>query len=155
MRKESPGHILETNGLLDEAYTKLIHVMRNPQAAEWESRLHFYKVASRIMRNILVDIARSKKGEEDYNQVSLSRAANLAVTDKDELSWADWVKLDKALKKLEAKNPMWSQIVELICFGKKLTQKQIAEILGCSLSTVKRDTKMVRAFLRVALRGDK
>jgi RNA polymerase sigma factor (TIGR02999 family) len=140
LRREHPDHTLGTTGLVHEAYLKLVDQTR----AGWRSRAHFYAVAAIAMRRILVDYARrhrrAKRGggqrpvSLDESVVSLDeRAENL-------------VALDEALTRLAELNPRLSRVVECRFFG-GLTEEEIAEALGVTARTVKRDWAKARGWL--------
>jgi RNA polymerase sigma factor (TIGR02999 family) len=140
MRRERPGHILQTTALINETYIKLIGQNR----VHWQSRSHFYAIAALCMRRVLTDYAktnlRAKRGG-DAQPVSLSAA--LLSTDKSE----ELLALDAALHKLTEKDERKSRIVELRYYG-GYTVAEIADILGVSEITVARDWRLARAWLR-------
>jgi len=141
MRRERAGHTLQTSALINEAYLRLVD-----QNIAWQSRAHFFGIAARLMRQILVDHARAynyaKRGGGEAQKVSLDEVANLAQGRAAEL-----VALDDALQTLAAFDPQQSQIVELRFFG-GLTIAETAEVLGVSHATVERDWSVARAWLR-------
>jgi RNA polymerase sigma factor (TIGR02999 family) len=141
MRRERPGHTLQTSALINEAYVRLVD-----QNVAWQNRAHFFGIAARLMRQILVDHARAhqyaKRGGGDAQKVSLDEAANLAQGRAAEL-----VALDDALKSLAAFDAQQARIVELKFFG-GLTIEETAEVLGISHATVERDWSVARAWLR-------
>jgi RNA polymerase sigma-70 factor (ECF subfamily) len=141
MRRERPGHTLQTSALINEAYMRLIG-----GKITWQNRAHFFGVASRLMRQILVDYARkrsaTKRGGSDQLQVSLEDIAVSAESDAVEL-----ISLDNALRNLAAMDQRMSQVVELRYFG-GLTIAETAEVLEVSHATVEEDWKVARAWLR-------
>jgi len=138
LRKERPGHTLQPTALVHEAYMRLVD-QTNPT---WQSRSHFYGVAARLMRQILVDHARRKHaGKRGGFQVSLDEA----VSFQPERS-RDLVALDSGLKALEKIDPRKCQAVELRYFG-GLSMEEIAQALGVSAVTVRRDLRMAEAWL--------
>lgn len=140
MRRERPGHTLQTSALVNEAYLRLID-----QNITWQNRAHFYGVAARLMRQILVDHARAQKAAKrggDRIQVSLSNAADSADSGSNEL-----IALDDALKSLALIDSRKSSVIELRYFG-GLTIEETAEALGVSHTTVEDDWKVARAWLR-------
>lgn len=143
LRGERRGHTLQTSALINEVFLRLID-----QQIDWHNRAHFFGVAARLMRQILVDHARSQgrvKRGGDQQRVSLADAAELEpATDK------DLIALDEALTGLAALDPRQSQIVELRFFG-GLTIEETAEVLGISHATVEREWSMARAWLRLEL----
>jgi RNA polymerase sigma factor (TIGR02999 family) len=141
MKRERPGHALQTSALINEAYLRLID-QRNPV---WENRSHFFGIASRLMRQILVDEARkrnvAKRGGRTV-QVSLMEASTTAQEQA-----ANVIALDDALKNLAALDSRQSEIVELRFFG-GLSIEETAEVLKVSPGTVMRDWTFARAWLR-------
>jgi RNA polymerase sigma factor (TIGR02999 family) len=146
MAGERPGHILQPTALVNEVYVRLVD-WRN---VKWQNRAHFFSVAARIMRRILVDAARargrSKRGG-DALQVSLADVPDVAVP-----LTQDLVALDDALKTLETLDPRQSQVVELRFFG-GLSLEEAAEALNVSVGTVRRDWSLAQAWLYRELTG--
>lgn len=141
MRREQPGHMLQTSALINEAYLRLVD---QPQI-RWESRTHFFGIAARLMRRILVDEARKRKSAKRGGraiQVSLVEGTNGAQEQA-----ANVVALDDALESLEAIDARQSEIVELRFFG-GLSIEETAEVLKVSPGTVMRDWTFARAWLR-------
>jgi RNA polymerase sigma factor (TIGR02999 family) len=144
MRNERRDHTLETRALVNEAYVKLTGHDR----IEWRSRGHFYAIAARTMRRILVDHARTRgyqKRGGNAPRASLDEA--LHVGEEPPL---DLVALDEALTALAAVDAQKSELVELRFFG-GLSNNEIAELQGVSLSTVERQWRLARAWLYKAL----
>ncbi|PWU05033.1 MAG: RNA polymerase subunit sigma-70 [Terriglobia bacterium] len=141
MAGERPGHTLQTTALVNEAYLRLVDSARlNP-----ESRVHFFAVCSRVMRQILVDWARSRQAVKRGRAMrSLELEEALAVTGQ---PGADLVALDDALNALALVDPRKSQVVELRFFG-GLNVKETAEVLSVSEETVHRDWKLAKSWLR-------
>ncbi len=148
LRKERPGHTLETTALIHEAYVRLV----DQRHVQWQNRAHFFGIAAQLMRRILVDHARTKKrvkrGGSDI-KVSLADA-NLAVKTQD----LDVVALDEALQRLTQLDEQQSRVVELRFFS-GLSVEETAEVLGISKATVKRDWSMAKAWLHRELTGDR
>jgi RNA polymerase sigma-70 factor (ECF subfamily) len=146
MAGERPGHILQPTALVNEAYVRLV----NRHNVKWQNRAHFFGVAARMMRCILVDAARARgraKRGGDALQVSLADVLNVAVPHTQDL-----VALDDALKTLEALDPRQSQVVELRFFG-GLSLEEAAEALRVSVGTVRRDWSLAQAWLYRELGG--
>lgn len=144
LSRESPGHPLETSALINEAYIRLI----DWNNARWENRAHFFGVAARMMRRILVDIARRRSrtpAGTRAQQVSLAAASELCHE-----SDADLVALDQALDDLATIDPRKSRIVELRFFG-GLSVAETAEVLGISDATVIREWNKAKAWLFQAI----
>jgi RNA polymerase sigma factor (TIGR02999 family) len=140
MGRERQNHTLQTSALINEAYLRLI----DQERVDWQDRAHFFAVAARIMRNILVDHARryqSAKRGAGAEQVPLdeSESANSQ-------SAAELVNLDEALRSLAAFDSRKSQIVELQFFG-GLSIKEISEFLKISPATVKRELQASKLWL--------
>jgi RNA polymerase sigma factor (TIGR02999 family) len=140
MRRESPGHILQTTALVNEAYLRLIDARHQ----QWQNRAHFFGICARMMRQILVDYARSlhrlKRGG-DAPQVSLDEA--LVVSGERDI---DLVALDDALNVLAAVDSRKSRVVELRFFG-GLSVEETSEVLKVSPETVMRDWVWAKAWL--------
>jgi RNA polymerase sigma factor (TIGR02999 family) len=145
MRGESEGHTLQATVLVHEAYLRLIR----EQDRTWENRAHFFGVAAQIMRNLLVDHARSacraKRGGR-ATQIQLDPASDLAAIDPEDL-----LALENALERLAQMDARASRIVELRFFV-GLTHQEIANVIGSSERTVKREWTTAKAWLRVELR---
>jgi RNA polymerase sigma factor (TIGR02999 family) len=111
---------------------------------EWQNRAHFFGIAARMMRRILVDVARtrnrSKRGGRELH-VSLAHAADVPVSRS-----ADLIALDDALKTLEGLNARHSRVVELRFFG-GLSNEEVAHVLDVSVATVRRDWRLAQAWL--------
>ena len=147
MRGERPGHTLQPTALANEAYLRLI----DAQQIQWHDRAHFFAMASRLMRRVLVDHARAhradKRGGHDV-RVSLDRALGLAARG-DSL---DLVALDDALDTLAKLDERKSEVVELRFFG-GLNVEETATVLKVSSDTVTRDWNFAKSWLRRELRG--
>ena len=144
LRRERVNHTLQPTALVNEAYLRLI----DQRKVEWQNRAQFFGLAARLMRNILVDHARShqaaKRGGQQLS-VSLSRADRVSKE-----SEIDLVALHETLERLAAHDEQKGRIVELRFFG-GLTIEETAEVLEISHATVERDWKMARAWLRCEL----
>jgi RNA polymerase sigma factor (TIGR02999 family) len=141
-----PGQTLQTTAVVHEAYIRLAG--REGQA--WQDRVHFFAVAARAMRHILIDHARSRgyaKRGGGAPQVTLDEP-RASSTQRP----ADVLALDEALQRLEAEDPRRSRVVELRYFG-GLTNQEIAEVLKVSPATVERDWRYARAWLHQELGG--
>ncbi|NOT61970.1 MAG: sigma-70 family RNA polymerase sigma factor [Acidobacteria bacterium] len=151
LRRERSGHTLQTTALVNEAYLKL------QNHGDWlpENRLHFFGVAARVMRQILIDHARARAQEKRGGGaafVSLERLSlDEALSFSDEKS-AALLALDEALQQLSARDRRKGQVVELRFFG-GLTIEETASLLGTSFNTVVRDWEMARAWLYRYLQG--
>ena len=143
MRRERPGHSLQTTALVNEAYMRLVGYTR----MRWQDRAHFFAVAAQVMRRILVEHARrhNLKRGGDVPHVALDEAA-LVGADAD----VDLVALDDAMTALARVDPRKMQVVEMRFFG-GLSVEETAEVLGISPVTVKRDWRVAKAWLYRAL----
>lgn len=142
MRKERPGHTLQTSALIGEAYLRLINV----KPVKFDGRAQFFALSAQLMRNILVDFARrhppSAAGAAGaMGQVSLDEVATISRERP-----ADLVALDEALRALAAVDLRKSQIVELRYFG-GLSEAETAAALNVSTTTVKREWKNAKTWL--------
>jgi RNA polymerase sigma factor (TIGR02999 family) len=146
MRHERNGHTLQASALVNEAYLRLIEVKQ----VQWQNRAHFFAMASRVMRRILVDAARAKayqKRNAGGQKVSLDEAIAVAAT-----PCQDFVALDDALNALEAVDPRKCQVVEMRFFG-GMSEEETATALHLSVGTIKRDWRLAKAWLARELGG--
>lgn len=138
-RREREGHTLPSSALIHEAYLRLVN-----QDIQWQSRAHFFAVASQAMRRVLVDYARKKRAGKRGGaeiRVSLVEAANLAKPGE-----LDVVALNDALEELASIDQRQFRVVELRYFG-GLTIEETAEVLGVSAGTVKNEWSLAKAWL--------
>jgi RNA polymerase sigma factor (TIGR02999 family) len=148
MRRERPDHTLQPSALVHETYLRLLQKDR----IEWQSRAHFYAVAAGEMRRILVDHARNRAADKrggHLEKLSLDATAEYGASPPAEL-----VMLDDALRELEKWAPRQARVVEMLFFG-GLTEAEVAEVLGISVRTVKRDWSAARAWLHSQMNGGK
>lgn len=140
MRRENPDHTLQTTALINETYLRLI----DQRKVQWQNRAHFFGIAAKIMRRILLNYARDqnrmKRGGGAIH-VSLSEALVMPAEKDREL-----IALNDALTKLEAIDERKSKVVELRYFG-GLTVPEVAEVLKVSEITVMRDWAFAKAWL--------
>ena len=139
MRSERSGHTLQATALVNEAYLRLVDMK-----VSWQDRAHFFAVAARLMRRLLVDHARAQqraKRDGAGQKVSLDEA--LEVSSQPPL---DLVALDEALTRFATFDPRKAEIVELHFFG-GLSNEEVAEVLGVSRATVQRDLRLAKAWL--------
>src|SRR5262245_2268610 len=145
LQTERPEHTLQPTALVHEAYLKL--AAQNP--VDWQNKTHFFALAAQIMRRILVDYARTRQREKrggPQTKIALVDTLNLSSPPDPEL-----IALDDALNALAEKDPRKSLIVELRYFG-GLSIEETAEALGVSITTVKREWTMAKAWLRREMR---
>ena len=141
LSRERAGHTLQTTALVHEVYLKLV----KQENIEWESRSHFFGIAAKLMRQILIDYARTKyraKRGGGKDKVPLENALTVGIGDTD----FDLLALDEALTRLAAKEEHLANIVELRFFS-GLSVEETAEVLRISESTIKRDWQMAKAWL--------
>jgi RNA polymerase sigma factor (TIGR02999 family) len=139
MRRERPGHTLQTTALVNEAYVRLAGVDRTPA----RDRAHVFALAATMMRRILVDHARAHARDKRGGGVSVTSLDGIDIGPG---SGVDVVALDEALERLARMDPQQAKIVELRFFG-GLTIAETAEELGISAGTVKRDWAIAKAWL--------
>lgn len=146
LRRQRIGHTLQATAVVNEAFLKLI----DQTSVSWKDRSHFFAVASRAMRQILVDHARrrhaGKRGGDATRVVLEDGTASVQPRG------VDLMALDDALARLEALDPGQAHLVELRFFG-GLTVEETAVVLGCSPATVKRAWSSARAWLYGQLSG--
>jgi RNA polymerase sigma-70 factor, ECF subfamily len=140
LSREAGARTLQTTALVHEAYLRLVGV----QPEGWENRAHFYALAAQMMRRILVDHARARRG--------LKRGGAWRIVPFEESmpfsaeAAASFSELDEALKSLEKADPRKSKLAELRLFG-GLSNEEAASVLGISLRTVVRDWQFAKAWL--------
>jgi RNA polymerase sigma factor (TIGR02999 family) len=148
LRRERPEHTLQSAALVHEAYLRLV----DQRPFDTENRAHFLAVASRLMRQILVDYARSHGAAKRGADRRVELDASLVLP---QVRTTDVVALDDALNDLSSLDEQQGRIVELRFFG-GLATEEIAEVLGISPSTVKRDWNVAKAWLtRQMKRGNR
>ncbi len=144
LRGERSDHTLSTTALVHEAYLKII----DQTQVEWQDRIHFFAMASRIMRNILIDYARRRKAQKrggDAPHVPLDDAIVSA-----DASAEMFLALDEALSQLAKLDERLARVVEYRFFG-GMQEKEIAELLDISPRTVRRDWRKAKGWLSRAL----
>ena len=145
--RERVGQTLQATALVNEAYLRLIDVRR----VNWQNRAHFLAMSARLMRRILVDVARSKRYQKRGGgaiKVTLDEAL-LAPVEKGQ----DLVALDDALGALATVDERKAQVIELRFFG-GLSVEETASVLSVSPETVMRDWRVAKAWLQREMRGD-
>ena len=146
MGGQRPDHTLQTTALVNEAYLRLAD-QTNPR---WQNRAHFFAVAARAMRQILVSYARTQHAQKRGGgafKVDLDEAALVSPEESREI-----VELHEALEQLSALDSRKAQIVELKYFG-GLNYDEIAEVLKISRITVRRDWEFAKVWLYTELRS--
>ncbi len=148
MSGERSGHLLQTTALVHEAYLKLVGL-----DFEWRGRVHFFAVAARLMRRVLVDYARERDAEKrggNARIVALDETRIASAKDAAQPA-ADVLALDSALRKLASFDQRKADAVELRFFG-GLTLEETAAVLEISRATAARDLKVAKAWLGSELR---
>jgi RNA polymerase sigma factor (TIGR02999 family) len=147
MGRERPGHSLQPTALLHEAYLRLV----GSKPLECRDRNHFYALSARLMRQVLVDHARSRRSRKRGGGAA-------ALTFDDALmgreAGPDLVRLDEALRALAETDERKCRVVELRFFG-GLSAEETAEVLGVSAQTVLRDFRLARAWLEREMKRGK
>ena len=147
IKKDRPGHTLQTSALVNEAFLRLV----DQRDVQWQSRAHFFGIAAQVMRRLLVDHAR--------RAFAGRRDKGLAITLSDEVPSADDAAMDalgvhEALEKLAVLDPRQADVVELRYFG-GLKIEEIAEAISMSPATVKRELTTATVWLRHRMKGEK
>lgn len=146
MGSERPDHTLTPTALVHEAYIRLV----DQNSMGWQDRAHFYAIAARVMRRVLIDHARRRlAGKRGGGQamVTLHEDAVAAVTTPESL-----IELDSALDRLDQLSPRQRQVVEMRFFG-GMTHEETAEVVGVSVPTVRRDWRLAQAWLKREMAG--
>ena len=148
LRNERLNHTLEPGALVNELCIRLL----GSEPIAYHDRAHFFAIAAQTMRRILIDHARARTAEKrggEQQRVSLSAVDGWNPVAGNE----DLIALDQALSKLEKADPRAARVVELRFFG-GLQEEEIAEVVGVSIVTVKRDWRAARAWLIGRLQPD-
>ena len=146
-----PGDTLDTTALVHEAYLRLVQ----PAGLSAEDRAHFFNLAARVMRNVVVDYARRRdaaKRSGEHVRIEIGGPGEPAAEIDNRLT-DDILALDRALERLEAESPRLARLVELRFFA-GLGFAEIGEVQGLTERTAKRDWRKARAFLLAELSGE-
>lgn len=146
MRREDMAHTLQTDALVNEAFIKLI----DQREVNWKNRAHFFALAAKLMRRILLDHARTQKRDKRGGGAVHIDVSEVAVAGR-EIS-EDLIVLDEALTRLAEFDPVKSRIVEMRHFG-GLSVEEAAEVLQVAPITVMRHWSLAKAWLKRELRG--
>jgi RNA polymerase sigma factor (TIGR02999 family) len=141
MARENAGHTLQATALVNEIYVRMVDL----RGVSWRDRAHFFAISSRLIRQVLIDAARSRHAQKRGGHsphVEVDEALLVSAEPR-----ADIIALDDALSVLATIDPRKSQVVELRFFG-GLDIEETAEVLRVSPETVKRDWKLAKAWLR-------
>ncbi|MCP5051542.1 MAG: sigma-70 family RNA polymerase sigma factor [bacterium] len=139
MYGEKKGHTLQPTAVVNEAYMKLV----NMDHMNWGNRAHFFSIAARIIRNILIDYARGKKSQKRGGK---EMHVTIEGVDAPRETRRELLELDETLNLLEEISPRQGRVIELSFFG-GLTKKEIAEVMDLSEATVYNELKTARAWL--------
>ncbi len=140
-RDQGPAHTLQPTALVHEAFLKLV----GPSEVEWQSRAHFFAVAAKAMRQILTDHARRRRAQKrggEHDRITLSGLSTPVASSAFEL-----VAFEEAIDRLSKLDERQGRIVELRFLG-GLTVEEVGEVMELSVSTVEREWRMARAWLR-------
>jgi RNA polymerase sigma factor (TIGR02999 family) len=146
MRGERPGHTLQATALLHEAWIELVH----DSSIDWQNRAHFFALAARSMRRILVEYARGRGAVKRGGGGVRIEINDQLLVSEDQLDTI--LVVDETLQQLLEWDPRQAEIVEMRYFG-GLTEDEVAAVLGISSRTVKRDWGMARDWLATRLAG--
>lgn len=146
LRSESPDHTWQPTDLVHEAFLQMADA-----DVDWNGRAHFYAVAARQMRRLLIDHARGKhRSKRGGDQIRVTLVEDSVPTQNASLDLLD---LNHALEELARQDVRKAEIIELHVFG-GLSYEEMAQLLGISAATVKRDLRFARAWLTRELRAD-
>jgi RNA polymerase sigma factor (TIGR02999 family) len=140
MRGQSPGHTLQATALVNEAYLRLA----GTDPVDWKSRAHFFGVAAKAMRSMLVDHARARRASKRGGG---AEPVTLTAADEAGAQQVEVLELDETLQRLADLDPRKANLVELRWFG-GLSIEEAAEVLDVSPATAKREWRTARAWLR-------
>ena len=140
MRRERANHTINSTALVHEAYLKLVDQNR----VNWQNRAHFFAIAAQAMRRILINYAQSRLAQKRGGGQVLATFNEEEVIRESRAG--EIVALDEALTRLAVLSERQSKVVEFRFFA-GLTQEEIAEVLGVSVPTVRRDWRLARAWL--------
>lgn len=150
MQRERPGHTLQATAVVHEAFVKLVEMN-----VSWQDRAHFFAVAARQMRRILVDHAkmrfRDKRGGTTTDSLEEYQESGTGPAGPGDI---DVLEIDEALHRLAAMNPRLAELVELHYFG-GLTYQELSETLKISEPTVERDIRIAKAWVLKEIRPSK
>jgi RNA polymerase sigma factor (TIGR02999 family) len=142
LRNEAAGNTFQTTALIHEAYIRLVGA-----DVEWDGRKHFLAIASRTMRRVLVDHARTRnRAKRGGGQAVAVTLSDTTPVEADGIDRFDVIALDDALKRLEAFDERKARVVELHYFG-GLSYDELATVVDISPATVHRELRMARAWL--------
>jgi RNA polymerase sigma factor (TIGR02999 family) len=142
---ERPNHTLQATALVHEAYLKLI----GARESRFSDQVHFLAVASRVMRQVLVDYARSRATQKRLGGAGREQlwATTLEVPGEDGTELVELIELDAAIEALAAEKASLARLIEMRYFG-GMTAEESAEALGVSVHVVRHDLRFAQAWLR-------
>ncbi len=143
MSKERPGHTLQPSALVNEAFMRLIDY----DGVNWENRRHFFRLAARMMREVLINYATSRKSAKRGGTAQRVTLDEALVSEKAAMGLEDLLALNEALERLAQEDERCARVVELMFFG-GLSERETADELGISDRTVKREWRYARLWLR-------
>jgi RNA polymerase sigma-70 factor, ECF subfamily len=144
MSNERPGHTLQPSALVNEAFLRLIDY----DQVNWQNRNHFFCLAAKMMREVLVNYAASRSAQKRGGKTPRVALDETVICDPQAtMALDDLLALDEALKRLSQEDERCAKVVELMFFG-GLTEKETADELGVSDRTVKREWRYARLWLR-------
>jgi RNA polymerase sigma factor (TIGR02999 family) len=146
LRTERAGHTLSATALVHEAYLKLV----NQSRVDWKNRAHFFAVAARAMRRILIDYAEARNAGKRGGGVAFVTLGDEGASRDSNID--DLLAIDQAMTRLAGLDERQARVVELRFFG-GMTLEEIAEVQGVSLASINRDWRTARAFLTTELRA--
>jgi len=143
LRGERPNHTLQATALVHEAYLKLF----DSEARRFADEIHFLAVASRVMRQVLVDYARARATQKRSGGSPQWTTDIEVVADGSHSDLLDLIELDSAIKALAAEDESLARLIEMKYFG-GMTAEETAEVLGLSVHAVRHDLRYAQAWLR-------
>ena len=151
MSKERRGHTLQPSALVNEAFIRLIDY----DQANWQNRQHFFSLAAKMMREVLINYAASRKRQKRGGTAPrITLDENLICNPTKVMSVDDLLAVNEALEQLGQEDERCARVVELMFFG-GLTEKETADELGVSDRTVKREWLYARLWLRRQLSSNR
>jgi RNA polymerase sigma-70 factor (ECF subfamily) len=153
LHSEQTSHTLQTTALVNEAYMKIME----SRQCNFNDRAHFLAVASRAMRQVLVDYARAKASAKrsagsTKNQAPAGWMANLELTDNSNITSSQLLDLNAALEALNQEDFFLARLIDMRYFG-GMTAEETAEALGRSVHIIRQDLRLAQAWLRRRLRA--
>ena len=144
-----PNQTLQPTALINEAYVRLLE---QDKPAEWENRAHFFGIAARLMRIVLVDYSRARRAAKRGGDAQAARLVDSVVISPGRAP--DVIEVDQALDRLAEVDERKAKVIEMRYFG-GLSREEIATAMGLTVPTVKRDLRLAEAWLRRFLSGEK